>query len=957
MAYEQTLPPGTELNDEFRIQGLLGSGGFANTYLAMDLTLGREVAIKEFFPSELAVRADSKSVSVKSKAQASQFEWARGRFVREAQTLAKFRHPSVVRVFRVFNANNTAYIVLEFVRGSNMGTWLKRLQRPPTQDEFDILLPPLLDALEVVHAAGILHRDIKPANIYIREADQMPVLLDFGAAKYSHAADKGGTTAAIVSKGYSPHEAYSTDSKLQGPWTDIYGLAATVYRGLTGSAPAESTTRILEDNCEPVSEMPALIEVYRPEFLSSIDQALAVLPKNRPQSIGQWRKEMFPDLSILRQASTSGGLLPSEPEWHPLSDGPSGTETIYSAPPEGSGSKGSGSGQQQPEADPSASAAIRARAAVQRAAVARKETSYGRRETSGISAALEPASGLTQSVRRTGLTASRPAFYAGIALLLAGAAGLAGHWMSGSGGSGGGQNASVERLAQLDAQADAERERIAELERLAAERVAAERRAEEQRRAEEAAEQKRLAEEKREAADAERQAAAQRKAEEAERQRLAEEKRKAEEAERQRLAEEKRKAEEAERQRLAEEKRKAEEAERQRLAEEKRKAEEAERQRLAEEKRKAEEAERQRLAEEKRKAEEAERQRLAEEKRKAEEAERQRLAEEKRKAEEAERQRLAEEKRKAEEAERQRLAEEQRKAEEAERQRLAEEKRKAEEAERQRLAEEQRKAEEAERQRLAEEKRKAEEAERQRLAEEKRKADEAERQRLAEEQAKEKTRQPVAIAKSETKPEVSFQVAALDPNETVPTTEKRQDYLKRMQQVLKDRQCFNGDINGDLEATQSAIDKFQSTDSTTPPKIQLASAKVQDYESWLGWFSGRKSFFCAPIEARVDPFYLPPERPASRPRTRPRPKTTRRKAVPSRRKTLPKKKTRPTRRAAPKPKYTPKKRKVKKQYKPKPKRRTVRKKKYTPKRRSSTASRSSGGSSSSSRSSLLRGSR
>lgn len=332
MAHQQTLPVDTELIGDFRIMDLLGSGGFANTYLAMDLTLGREVAIKEFFPSELAIRADSQSVSVKSAAQKVQFNWAMGRFVREAKTLAKFRHPSVVRVFRVFNANDTAYIVLEFVRGANMETWLKRIQRRPDQDELDHFLPPLLDALEVVHDAGILHRDIKPANIYIREAERTPVLLDFGAAKYaaSTAGDQTATTAAIVSKGYSPHEAYSTDAHLQGPWTDIYGLAATLHRGLTGSAPMESTTRIMQDDFVPLDERPELSGRYRPEFLSSLNRALAVMPKDRPQSIAEWRTELYPNLATSEpSAATSAPEAAGRAEWHPLSDTPSDATTLY----------------------------------------------------------------------------------------------------------------------------------------------------------------------------------------------------------------------------------------------------------------------------------------------------------------------------------------------------------------------------------------------------------------------------------------------------------------------------------------------------------------------------------------------------------------------------------------------------------------------------------------------------
>jgi len=331
MAHQQTLTVDTELIGDFRIMDLLGSGGFANTYLAMDLTLGREVAIKEFFPSELAVRADSQSVSVKSAAQKVQFNWAKGRFVREAKTLAKFRHPSVVRVFRVFNANDTAYMVLEFVRGSNMETWLKRIQRRPDQDELDHFLPPLLDALEVVHDAGILHRDIKPANIYIRETERTPVLLDFGAAKYaaSSAGDQTATTAAIVSKGYSPHEAYSTDAHLQGPWTDIYGLAATLHRGLTGSAPMESTTRIMQDDFVPLDERPDLAGRYRPAFLQSLNRALAVMPKDRPQLISEWRAELYPDLTTSQPAASPAPAREGRAEWHPLSDTPEDATTIY----------------------------------------------------------------------------------------------------------------------------------------------------------------------------------------------------------------------------------------------------------------------------------------------------------------------------------------------------------------------------------------------------------------------------------------------------------------------------------------------------------------------------------------------------------------------------------------------------------------------------------------------------
>ncbi len=330
MAYQQLLPSDTELIDEFQILAHLGSGGFANTYRALEKSLGREVAIKEYFPSELAVRADNLRVEAKTESQEKQFKWGLRRFIREAQTLAKFRHPSVVRVHRVFEANDTAYIVMEFVTGSNMESWLSARGHPLTQDECDQFLPPLLDALEVVHSAGILHRDIKPANIYIRAEDSSPVLLDFGSARHA-AADQAGTTAAIVSKGYSPHEAYTTDTTQQGPWSDIYGLAATIYKALAGQAPPESTRRTLEDTYASPKSLPSMSEGYRSEFLDAIDNALAVMPKQRPQSISDWRKQLFLTLPPTTISEASTQSLATTKIWKPISDDFSDTPSSASA--------------------------------------------------------------------------------------------------------------------------------------------------------------------------------------------------------------------------------------------------------------------------------------------------------------------------------------------------------------------------------------------------------------------------------------------------------------------------------------------------------------------------------------------------------------------------------------------------------------------------------------------------
>jgi serine/threonine protein kinase len=318
MEYHQTLSIGFDLIGEFRILRVLGSGGFANTYVASETALGRQVAIKEFFPSELAVRSETSAVRVRAPGHEKQFRWGLERFAREAKTLAKFRHPNIVRVFRVFEANDTAYISLEYVKGSDLERWLVALGRAPTQTELDELVTPLLDALEVVHGAGILHRDVKPANIYIRESDKQPVLIDFGAARFA-VGEFAGTTAAIVSKGYSPHEAYATDPKQQGPWTDIYGLAATIYRALSGAAPPESTSRVLDDDLTPCVRMPALSGIYRPEFLVGVDAGLALMPRARPQSIADWRRQMFSTLVGSDKVDKEVHVIDPEPRSGPNS--------------------------------------------------------------------------------------------------------------------------------------------------------------------------------------------------------------------------------------------------------------------------------------------------------------------------------------------------------------------------------------------------------------------------------------------------------------------------------------------------------------------------------------------------------------------------------------------------------------------------------------------------------------
>ncbi|MBO0740476.1 MAG: serine/threonine protein kinase [Hyphomicrobiaceae bacterium] len=280
-----TLPINTVLDDSYRIVRVVGSGGFGITYEAEDIKLHMRVALKEYYPLEFGDRDSTMSVKPKSDRHRQTFQWGRSNFLQEARTLARFEHPSIVRVTRVFEANSTAYMVMRFEQGQSLEDWLSGLGRSPTQEELDRIVAPILDALQMLHAENFLHRDIAPDNIVVR-ADGTPVLLDFGAARRA-VAEMSHTLTGIVKAGYSPHEQYSVDGRLQGPWSDIYALGGTLYRAVTGKTPEEAALRVDEDH------MPAAARAakghFRPEFLSAIDACLKVRHAERPRSVAQLR--------------------------------------------------------------------------------------------------------------------------------------------------------------------------------------------------------------------------------------------------------------------------------------------------------------------------------------------------------------------------------------------------------------------------------------------------------------------------------------------------------------------------------------------------------------------------------------------------------------------------------------------------------------------------------------------
>ena len=294
------LPQGTRI-DDFEFHRVLGHGGFGLTYLGWNLRLDIPVAIKEYLPSDLAVREQDLSVVPKASSDASDFRWGLDRFVDEARTLARFQHPNIVRVHHFFEAHGTAYIVMEYAEGETLS---EVLVRRGTLREAELLgiVRPLLDGLAVVHEANVLHRDIKPGNIILRDADSSPVLLDFGSARQAIGARSRSMTT-VVTPGYAPIEQYSVRGN-QGPWTDLYALGGVCYWALTGRVPADATDRVRRDPVVPIGQLCG--GPVSAATLAAIDWAVAVDEKERPQNVAAWRSELLGEEVVPRAEPAVG---------------------------------------------------------------------------------------------------------------------------------------------------------------------------------------------------------------------------------------------------------------------------------------------------------------------------------------------------------------------------------------------------------------------------------------------------------------------------------------------------------------------------------------------------------------------------------------------------------------------------------------------------------------------------
>ncbi|MGH8373537.1 MAG: TonB family protein [Gammaproteobacteria bacterium] len=292
--HASALAVGHQLH-EYRIDRLLGHGGFGLTYLAEDTNLNALVAIKEFLPQEFAVRGVNSTVFPKSDGDTEPYRWGLERFKDEARALARFKHPNIVRASRLIEANGTAYMVMDFEPGISLAQYLKRVSSTLNEAQILGIFFSVLDGLEALHAVELVHRDIKPGNIYLR-AEGAPMLIDFGAVRHAIGVHSRSLTS-MVTAGYAPIEQYSSEGR-QGPWSDLYAMGATLYNCMFGRVPVDAARRsaaISEGGDDPyalATKMDHVNTEFSTPLLECVDWMLQYRIRDRPQSAAVLRERL-----------------------------------------------------------------------------------------------------------------------------------------------------------------------------------------------------------------------------------------------------------------------------------------------------------------------------------------------------------------------------------------------------------------------------------------------------------------------------------------------------------------------------------------------------------------------------------------------------------------------------------------------------------------------------------------
>ena len=283
------LRKGTRLIGHYTIEGVLGQGGFGITYLGIDELHEKKVAIKEFFPQGIVTRniEYQDTVTVTFVGEKDNYEKGKERFLKEARTMAKFsKDEGIVKALDFFEINNTAYIVMEYLEGVTLKQYLRENQRIAPEDLIELLVP-LIESLDEIHSQGMIHRDISPDNIMVLPDGRIK-LMDFGAARdYTEFGEK--SLSIVLKPGYAPPEQYQTHG-VQGPWTDIYALCATMYKCITGENPPDAIDRLVDDHLKKISAFGFTVS---PQIEEAIIKGMSVAAKDRYQNVGDFCEDLY----------------------------------------------------------------------------------------------------------------------------------------------------------------------------------------------------------------------------------------------------------------------------------------------------------------------------------------------------------------------------------------------------------------------------------------------------------------------------------------------------------------------------------------------------------------------------------------------------------------------------------------------------------------------------------------